>query len=158
MASYNGVYQNVRSAIMMQLETKQGLKMKPPPPNTRDPNATDLSSMQKKPCSNCGKPGHEKKDCWAKGGGAYKPGKGGHHHPGQMPYRPNPFDDGKGKGKGKKGGKGKGKKGKGKGKKGKEKEGKEEAKEISSPKMNPDMKVTTSVTMASTTRLLRLRR
>ena len=81
----------------------------------------DLSSMAQKPCENCGKMGHNKKTCWAPGGGAHKPG--------QSSQDWNPFGSpgkGKGKGKGKGAGKGKGKggpsgkgKGKGKGKGGK---------------------------------------
>ena len=110
MDSYDGYYQNVRLAVTNYIESRLGLKMKPPPANSRDPHAMDLSSMQKKPtCSNCGKVGHKKESCWAPGGGAHRPGEG----KGQTAWynRPNPFDDGKKGGKGKGGGKKGGKKG-----------------------------------------------
>ena len=78
MDSFDGYYQNVRLAVTNYIEGRLGFKIKSPPPNTHDPNAMDLSTMAKKPCSNCGKNGHDKKTCWAPGGGAHRSGgKGG---------------------------------------------------------------------------------
>ena len=61
--SYGGVDQNVRMAITNYIEGRLGLKLKPPPASTKDPNAMDLRPMAKKPCSNCGKLGHDKGKC-----------------------------------------------------------------------------------------------
>ena len=78
MDSFDGYYDKVRLAVTNYIESRLGLKMKPPPANSRDPSAMDLSSMQKKPtCSNCGKVGHKKESCWAPGGGARRPGTNG---------------------------------------------------------------------------------
>ena len=120
-----GSYNAHRQHIMQTLETKLGMRMRPPPANSRDPSAMYISSMppKAKTCDNCGKQGHFKAACWAPGGGAHRPGgKGNWRGEGGELSSPvphwSPFPSGgKGKGKGK-GGKGKGdrKGGKGKGK------------------------------------------
>ena len=85
------------------LEIRLGLKLKPPPPNTRDPNAMDLGVMARKPCKNCGKAGHTKETRWAPDGGANRPGGKGGQSQGW-----NPFPSGHGNA-GKNGGEAKGK-------------------------------------------------
>ena len=72
----------MRAEITSFIEARVGIRLKSGTSNTRDPNAMDIGAMVGHSpkfdghCTNCGKYGHKRADCWSAKGGQANSSKG----------------------------------------------------------------------------------